>query len=241
MPLLPEPLGQRTHPLNSATASAAAEQFIYRGWRPGGGPCSSMGRTINFLEAVCFHCFMWIDACFSVFLRIIGCAMLVPCTPRASGLLDDRVCAHRPILVCAANGLIGFVTYMYLTVLAPVYLTPRLGATGTACVVCVGLFILFNILFNYWSCVLTKPGWPGHYLAGEELDSSEEQGTSVGAAGPQECGSALRAALGTLSRQPGLAGSGGARDLAARREGPARPARFACESRLVILSVLARL
>ena len=47
------------------------------------------------------------------------------------------MCAHRPILVCAANGLIGFVTYMYLTVLAPVYLTPRLGATGTACVVCV--------------------------------------------------------------------------------------------------------
>ena len=33
---------------------------------------SAMGRMINYLEAIVFHCFMWIDACFSVFLRIIG-------------------------------------------------------------------------------------------------------------------------------------------------------------------------
>ena len=54
------------------------------------------------------------------------------------------------MLVCAANGLIGFVTYMYLTVLAPNYLRPRLGLIGTGVVVSIGLFILFNILFNYW-------------------------------------------------------------------------------------------
>ena len=46
----------------------------------------------------------------------------------------------------AANCLIGFVTYMYLTVLAPNYLVPFLGTAGAAAVVCVGLFLLFNIL-----------------------------------------------------------------------------------------------
>ena len=75
----------------------------------------------------------------------------------------------------AANCLIGFVTYMYLTVLAPNYLVPFLGTAGAAAVVCVGLFLLFNILFNYWACVLTRPGWPGHHLQPEELYPSEEQ------------------------------------------------------------------
>ena len=81
--------------------------------------------------------------------------------------------ARRPMLVVAANCLIGFVTYMYLTVLAPNYLVPFLGTAGAVAVVCVGLFILFNILFNYWTCVLTRPGWPGHHLQPEELEALE--------------------------------------------------------------------
>ena len=63
-----------------------------------------------------FTCFMCIDVCFSYFLRLIG-----------------------PILICAANGLISFCTYMYLTVLAPTYLKPRLGPFLTGVIVCFGV------------------------------------------------------------------------------------------------------
>jgi len=111
-----------------------------------------MGRATRHVETCLFHCFFWLDSCFSVFLRILG-----------------------PMLVVAANCLIGFVTYMYLTVLAPNYLVPFFGTACTAAIVSVGLFLLFNILFNYWSCVLTRPGWPGHHLQPEELYPSEEQ------------------------------------------------------------------
>ena len=121
-----------------------------------------------------FYCFFWLDSCFSVFLRFLGCArapLEQPALPAVRSPLDAR----RPMLVVAANGLIGFVTYMYLTVLAPNYLVPFLGTAAAAAVVCVGLFLLFNILFNYWSCVLTRPGWPGHHLQPDELYPSEEQ------------------------------------------------------------------
>ena len=79
------------------------------------------------------------------------------------------------MLVVGANCLIGFVTYEYLTVLTPNYLVPFLGKAGAAAVVCAGLFLLFNILFNYWACVLTRPGFPGHHLPPEELYPCEEQ------------------------------------------------------------------
>jgi len=111
-----------------------------------------MVRITRYVEVVCFHCFFWLDSCFSVFLRILG-----------------------PMLVVGANCLIGFVTYEYLTVLAPNYLVPFLGKAGAAAVVCAGLFLLFNILFNYWACVLTRPGFPGHHLPPEELYPCEEQ------------------------------------------------------------------
>jgi len=111
-----------------------------------------MGRTLRQMENLLFACFMCIDAFFSVFLRFIG-----------------------PLLICAANGLIGFCTYMYLTVLAPTYLLPRLGPIVTCVVVAFGLFLLGNILFNYWACVLTKPGMPADHLEPEELQSPEER------------------------------------------------------------------
>ena len=72
-------------------------------------------------------------------------------------------------------GLIGLCVYMYLWVLVPVYLIPQLGSVTTGLIVVVGLFLLFNILFNYWACVLTRPGFPGHHLPPEELYPCEEQ------------------------------------------------------------------
>ena len=33
-----------------------------------------MGRAMRHVETCLFHCFFWLDSCFSVFLRILGCA-----------------------------------------------------------------------------------------------------------------------------------------------------------------------
>ena len=96
---------------------------------------------MTLMEQACYMCVVCVDRCFSVALRVLG-----------------------PVLVCVANGLVGLVVYMYLGVLMPEYMLPMLGMCPTVVIVCFGLFLLFNILFNYWSCVLTRPGWPGHYL-----------------------------------------------------------------------------
>ena len=82
-----------------------------------------------------------IDVCFSVSLRFLG-----------------------PVLVLLAQSLIVFVTGMYLHVLVPNFVWPAVGTLPTAVIVAVGLTLLFNIEFNYWSCVLTAPGYPGDYL-----------------------------------------------------------------------------
>ena len=63
-----------------------------------------------------------------------------------------------------ANGLIGLCVYVYLWYLVPNYLNPICGVGVTGVIVVFGLFLLFNILYNYWSCVLTKPGFPSSQL-----------------------------------------------------------------------------
>jgi hypothetical protein len=95
-------------------------------------------QTCNHL---CLGCIIAADVCFSVALRFLG-----------------------PVLVILANCLIGLVVYIYLTLLAPRYLVPLLGNVLSGMVVCFGLWLLFNILFNYWSCVLTSPGAPASQL-----------------------------------------------------------------------------
>jgi hypothetical protein len=100
-----------------------------------------MGRTTRAIERVCLNCIICADMVFSIGLRILG-----------------------PILVVLANCLIGFCTYTYLWVIAPKYLDPLLGHTATCIIVSFGLWLLFNIFFNYWMCVLTPPGFPGSEL-----------------------------------------------------------------------------
>ena len=74
-------------------------------------------------------------------------------------------------------GLIGLVTYTYICVLMPRYLEPEIGPVLSYAALCVGLFILFNILFNYWSCVLTRPGFPGDHLPPlADMEQGEEHG-----------------------------------------------------------------
>lgn len=100
-----------------------------------------MGRSKKTLERAILACIICADYTFSITLRILG-----------------------PVLVLLANGLIGLCTYEYLWNLYPNYLQPELGTAAANAIVAVGLFILFNIVFNYWATVLTRPGFPGHQL-----------------------------------------------------------------------------
>ena len=103
-------------------------------------------------ERACLACIICADVTFSYALRFLG-----------------------PVLVCAANCLIGLCVYAYLWLLVPRYLLPFVGTIPCAFIVAFGLFLLFNILFNYWSCVLTKPGAPSDYLpALEDLEAGTD-------------------------------------------------------------------
>ena len=108
-----------------------------------------MGRTLRLMERACLGVLICADLCFSFSLRALG-----------------------PVLVLLANGLISLVVYMYLCVLVPRYMIPMLGLAPTSLVVAFGIFLLVNIMFNYWSCVLTPPGCPAKYLPA--LDDLEE-------------------------------------------------------------------
>ena len=101
---------------------------------------------------LCLWCIIAADVTFSIALRFLG-----------------------PVLVVLANGLIGLVVYIYLTLLTPRYLEPALGPVLTFFVVAFGIFLLFNILWNYWSCVLTRPGAPASQLPPlEELEAGTD-------------------------------------------------------------------
>jgi hypothetical protein len=60
-----------------------------------------------------------------------------------------------PLLVLTANLLILGVAWVLLTTARP-FLPLYLQIPLTA----MGFWFLFNILFNYWCCILTSPGHP---------------------------------------------------------------------------------
>ena len=97
--------------------------------------------AMKLAERLCLACIICADIAFSYLLRLLG-----------------------PVLVLLANGLIGLVVYVYLWILVPRYLRPQLGDVLSGIIVAFGLFLLFNILFNYWCCVLTRPGAPADQL-----------------------------------------------------------------------------
>ena len=80
-------------------------------------------------ERLLIKCVIGVDYTFSIFLRILG-----------------------PMLVVLANSLIGLVVYVYLTIVLPA-LSPRLPGVAIGAIVVLGLYLLFNILFNYWGCI----------------------------------------------------------------------------------------
>src|SRR3569623_425895 len=64
-----------------------------------------------------------------------------------------------PILIIALFGLVGVVTYSYFIDVLPI-ITPYYGNFHCLPYTAIGLFILFNILFNYIMCVIVGPGHP---------------------------------------------------------------------------------
>ena len=74
------------------------------------------------LRAACLACIICTDVAFSYGLRFLG-----------------------PVLVMLANGLIGLVVYVYLTMLVPQHIIPDLGYALTAMLVIIGLYLLFNV------------------------------------------------------------------------------------------------
>ena len=120
--------------------------------------------AMKLAERLCLACIICADIAFSYLLRLLG-----------------------PVLVLLANGLIGLVVYVYLWILVPRYLRPQLGDVLSGIIVAFGLFLLFNILFNYWCCVLTRPGAPADQLPPfEDLEAAPTSPTMARAGGRAE-------------------------------------------------------
>ena len=146
----------------------------------------------NTAERVCIAGIICVDLGVSILLRILGPILIVlangapaPLLPAHSGCGAEAQSSEESVSSrarsnatrCYAAGLIALVTYVYIMLLTPRYLVPELGRPLAYAWLSVGLFILFNILFNYWSCILTKPGFPGDHLPPlEDLELGEDHG-----------------------------------------------------------------
>ncbi|EOD23905.1 hypothetical protein EMIHUDRAFT_223092 [Emiliania huxleyi CCMP1516] len=106
-----------------------------------------MKRVVNCrcIQRVVLSAIGWIDWAFSLLLRVVG-----------------------PVLVVLANSLIALVSVQWIFGLAPVYVTAPYGVVASGLVHAFGIYLLLNILFNYWGCLLTRPGFPGDHLAAVE-------------------------------------------------------------------------
>lgn len=65
-----------------------------------------------------------------------------------------------PCLIVLALGLFAAVTYMFFYYLLPLALLAEVGGLWWCLHSAVAIFLLFNILFNYYYCVTTNPGNP---------------------------------------------------------------------------------
>ena len=83
--------------------------------------------------------------------------------PAATSLAPFSLLAHSPAAsqVVLANSLIALVSVQWIFGLAPVYVTAPYGVVASGLVHAFGIYLLLNILFNYWGCLLPRPGFPG--------------------------------------------------------------------------------
>ena len=94
-----------------------ARVLYHQPLRYGGGYAEPPSNASTKMRQCCLFCIVAADMIFSVGLRLLG-----------------------PVLVLLANGLIGLVVYIYLTVLYPQYLLPAVGTIPAGLIVCFGIF-----------------------------------------------------------------------------------------------------
>lgn len=99
--------------------------------------------------------------------RLLLCAL---CVERA---VDLTLRVTGPCYVLLANVLISAVVYVFYTVLLPlrhpITTSPLTGALHAS----VGVILVINILFNYFSCIFTNPGEPPAVLHAETALDAE--------------------------------------------------------------------
>jgi len=95
---------------------------------------------------------------FTVFGKVVDCVVMI----------------LGPCLICLATGLISYVCYLGFGTLLPLRadaFTPLWFFYGI-----VGIFLLLNILFNYFMCVTTNPGTPGSAVYEKLVDDARANG-----------------------------------------------------------------
>jgi len=82
--------------------------------------------------------------------------------------VDVAISLVGPVLSCVATFLILFISYVYLTEIAPM-LTQRLGNAKSQLTTLIGLWILGNLLFNFFRTSYLGPGSPPSRLDNETI------------------------------------------------------------------------
>ncbi len=100
-------------------------------------------------------------------VRMISTDLIADCLDRSARLLG-------PTLVCVASIIIGFCTYVFFGVCSQFYTSFMTWAFLSS----VGIFMLFNSLFNYYKAVRTSAGIPP--LAAEAAEAEIDFSSLLG-------------------------------------------------------------
>eukprot|EP00921_Rhytidocystis_pertsovi_P008304 GHVQ01013615.1.p1 GENE.GHVQ01013615.1~~GHVQ01013615.1.p1 ORF type:complete len:843 (+),score=56.86 GHVQ01013615.1:93-2621(+) len=115
------------------------------------------------------QCSAW---CFKYFS--IGSPNYVLCVDTAYKVavyVSDRLLrAMGPLLIIVALFIIGMVSASYFCYVLPVSVVPILGFSGSVALTLLGLFLLYNVLYNYVCACCVSPGFPPHQQVSTNSD-----------------------------------------------------------------------
>lgn len=88
------------------------------------------------------------------------CVLLADLCARALSMVDCLMKLLGVVLVIAAIGLVGFVSYTFFALWLPYQLEDPANTFKDYCAAVVGAFVLANVAYNYAMAVCTDPGLP---------------------------------------------------------------------------------
>eukprot|EP00939_MAST-03C_sp_MAST-3C-sp1_P000983 g983.t1 len=91
-----------------------------------------------------------------------------------SRLMSYAVMCLGPFLICLAMGLIGYISYVGFGTLLPIKADPF--TLSWFFYVFVGMYLIVNVIFNYFMCVTTNPGTPTSAVYKKLVDEAREKG-----------------------------------------------------------------